>query len=301
MCSDDEISITVKDIQLYTLEFALALEHSRPWRSISLRPRVKIEQNPRIRRLIRTRQAHTARSLASATTLDVDLRTLHVELRTLAARSAMQSDELTTEQVLSWRNALWDGDGLDTSVGDEAVYTPFAAAVEAVFGDLEPAGYTRSADVSPLNSLRVGGRVYVQPTPESVFASLTFFRYAMTGPLWLASMTSPDPDVSVWRQVSFAVEPACTLMTVDVDWVGLGPPLHAMSLEVTSVIGWYVLVPIAEWGDMTLTPSYDGTRIPSPTAPPFSETKMVCADAVEAAAIVRPVESFIVTSRMLKD
>lgn len=60
----------------------------------------------------------------------------------------------------------------------------------------------------------------------------------MTGPLWLASMTSPPPEVRVWRQVSVALEPACTLITVEVFCVGLGPPLQTMSLEVTSVMGW---------------------------------------------------------------
>jgi hypothetical protein len=35
------------------------------------------------------------------------------------------------------------------------------------------------------------------PTPESVFASVTFFMYAMTGPLWLESMTSLGPEVKV--------------------------------------------------------------------------------------------------------
>jgi hypothetical protein len=33
------------------------------------------------------------------------------------------------------------------------------------------------------------------------------------------------------------VEPAWTLMTVEVFVVGLGPPLQTMSLEVTSVMG----------------------------------------------------------------
>lgn len=75
------------------------------------------------------------------------------------------------------------------------------------------------------------------PIPESVLASVTFFKYAMTGPLWLASITSPDPEVRVWRQVRVACEPACTVMTVLVLWVGLGPPLQAMSLEVTSWMG----------------------------------------------------------------
>lgn len=35
------------------------------------------------------------------------------------------------------------------------------------------------------------------------------------------------------------------------------------------------------------TPSYEGTRTPSPTAPSFTLTKMVCAEADEAAAARR--------------
>ena len=75
------------------------------------------------------------------------------------------------------------------------------------------------------------------PIPLSVFASETFFKYAMTGPLWLESMTSLGPDCSVWRQVRVAVEPAWTVMTVFVFAVGFGPPLQTMSLEATLVIG----------------------------------------------------------------
>lgn len=37
----------------------------------------------------------------------------------------------------------------------------------------------------------------VQPTPESVAAFETFFIYAITGPLWLASMTSLAVEVRV--------------------------------------------------------------------------------------------------------
>ena len=112
-------------------------------------------------------------------------------------------------------------------------------------------------------------------------------RENLPGPLWLASMTSFDPDVRVCRQVSLAVEPACTLMTVLVFWTApLGPPLQAMSLEVTSWMGcirfrkrnYCKVVPGGR------TPSYETTRTPSPTAPLFSDTKIVCAEAVEAAA-----------------
>lgn len=68
----------------------------------------------------------------------------------------------------------------------------------------------------------------------------------MTGPLWLASMTSLEPLVRVCLQVSFAVDPAATVILLLEGVVGLGPPLQAMSLLVTSVMG----------------PSYDGTRTP---------------------------------------
>jgi hypothetical protein len=64
----------------------------------------------------------------------------------------------------------------------------------------------------------------------------------MTGPLWLASITSFDPDVSVCRHVSFALDPACTLITVLVFCTApLGPPLQAMSLLDTSWIGCWAL------------------------------------------------------------
>lgn len=59
----------------------------------------------------------------------------------------------------------------------------------------------------------------------------------MTGPLWLASITSSAPDVRVWRHVSLACEPAATVMMALDGVVGLGPPLQAMLFDVTSVIG----------------------------------------------------------------
>jgi uncharacterized iron-regulated membrane protein len=51
-------------------------------------------------------------------------------------------------------------------------------------------------------------------------------------------MTSLGPEVRVWRQVRVAVEPAWRVMTVEVLAVGLGPPLHTMSLVDTSLMGW---------------------------------------------------------------
>ena len=53
----------------------LALEHSRSRCSVRLRASVKIEQDSRIGRTVRARQAHTRRCLASGTACDVDLRT----------------------------------------------------------------------------------------------------------------------------------------------------------------------------------------------------------------------------------
>ena len=49
------------------------------------------------------------------------------------------------------------------------------------------------------------------------------------------------------------------------------------------------------WRSKRFTPSYVGTRTPSPTAPPLTLRKMVCADVeVVAAARTSDVESFIV-------
>lgn len=56
--------------------------------------------------------------------------------------------------------------------------------------------------------------------------------------LWLASITSLEPLVKVCRQIAWTVDPAATLITLLVAVVGFGPPLQAISLEVTSVIGW---------------------------------------------------------------
>lgn len=83
------------------------------------------------------------------------------------------------------------------------------------------------------------------PMPESVKALSTLFKYAIAGPLWLASITSSAPDVRVCRHTAVTVEPAVTEMILSDGVVGFGPPLQARSLDVTSVIG----------------PSYVGSRI----------------------------------------
>jgi hypothetical protein len=50
-------------------------------------------------------------------------------------------------------------------------------------------------------------------------------------------MMSFVPEVRVCRQLSFAVEPACRVMMVEVLEVGFGPPLQTMSEVVTSLMG----------------------------------------------------------------
>jgi hypothetical protein len=55
---------------------ALALEHRRAGSSVGLGARVKVVQNPRVRRLVRAGQAHASRRLACGSALDVDLRAL---------------------------------------------------------------------------------------------------------------------------------------------------------------------------------------------------------------------------------
>ena len=50
-------------------------------------------------------------------------------------------------------------------------------------------------------------------------------------------MTSFGPLVKVCRQVSFAVEPAATVIFLSDGVVGFGPPLQAMGLLMTSLMG----------------------------------------------------------------
>ena len=77
--------------------------------------------------------------------------------------------------------------------------------------------------------------------------------YAKVGPLWLASITSPGPatsmsatyspiflleeslHVSVCLQMAVRLDPAVTWMILLDGVVGLGGPLHARLLELTSV------------------------------------------------------------------
>lgn len=110
-------------------------KHRRPRRRIRLLPGVQIIQNPRIRRLIRTRQTHTRRRLTCTPTRNVDLRTLHIELRAARRTRAVQRDQLAAEKVLAWGDAGRDCDGLDSAGGNEAVNAP-GCAVEGILGDL---------------------------------------------------------------------------------------------------------------------------------------------------------------------
>ena len=181
----------------------LALEHGRPRRSVRLLSTVQVVRNPRVGALVRARQTDSGRSLARTAGDDIDLGTLHVELRAGVAASRVQRDQLTTEQVLARSNASGDGDGLLALVGDQAVDAPFCP-IEGVLGDLNTLvsrTHGRVVDASALSRRTLN---HPLPMPESVFASVTFFMYAITGPLWLASMTSLGPEVSVWRHVRVA-------------------------------------------------------------------------------------------------
>lgn len=85
------------------------------------------------------------------------------------------------------------------------------------------------------------------------------------GPLCEMSMTSAGPEpvvLSMYRQTAVTVDPAWTVITLEVGVVGFGGPLQAIELEVTSSIG----------------PLYEGTRTPLPTpwfTPPTSREEKI--------------------------
>lgn len=71
-----------------------------------------------------------------ATTGNVDLSALHVELSAWVVSSGVESDELNTEEVVAWGNASWDLE-LVSTVCDELVNGP-SAAIVTLLVDLEP-------------------------------------------------------------------------------------------------------------------------------------------------------------------
>src|SRR5690606_12248411 len=73
-----------------------------------------------------------------STTGDTDLGALHVELSTWVVASSVKGNQFTTEEVVSWRNAGWDGDGDLALVGNQLVNSPLASGV-TILVDLEPA------------------------------------------------------------------------------------------------------------------------------------------------------------------
>lgn len=148
----------------------LALEHARARGSVCLLSAVEVVCDSRVRSLVCARKADCGRRLARAAGDDVDLGALHVELGAGVAARRVQRNQLSTEQVLAGRNAGRNRDGLLALVGDQAVDTPFGA-VERVFGDLvQSVLFIMAYELTLLLTLN-----HPLPTPESVFASETFF------------------------------------------------------------------------------------------------------------------------------
>jgi len=81
----------------------------------------------------------------------------------------MQSDDFSTEEILSWGNTSGHSEVLPSTSLDHAVNTPFAGAVETVFSDLEPfeairLGGSGVIDLSPKNSRVSTCLIQVTPT-----------------------------------------------------------------------------------------------------------------------------------------
>ena len=87
---------------------------------------------------VSTREADSRRRLAAGAAHDIDLRALHVELRTGVVAGTVQGNHLGAEKVLAGGDARGDGDGVLALAVDDLLGTP-DAVVEAVLLDLEPA------------------------------------------------------------------------------------------------------------------------------------------------------------------
>lgn len=151
----------------------------------------------------------------------------------------MERNHLSPKQVLSWSNTGRDGDCVDTTVANDLGCTPVTSIVTILL-DLEPTGRYVSARLMKTfagDHLILDSTHHPLPTPVSVKALSTFFRYANVGPLWDASITSSAPEVNVCLQIAFTVDPAWTVIILLAEAGSLGGPLQARLFEVTSWIG----------------------------------------------------------------
>ena len=107
--------------------------------------------------LICTWEADGGGSLGCSAAADVDLGTLHVQLRALAASRGMESNQLTAEQVLAVLDARRDSDGLNATVGNQLVHSPeLGGGIIAFRRDLEPAATDTAISLRICNLLHVG-------------------------------------------------------------------------------------------------------------------------------------------------
>lgn len=148
----------------------------------------------------------------------------------------MERNHLGPQQVLAWGNAGRDGNCVYATVANDLGCAPVTSIVTVLL-DLEPIRCYLSVRLICswwLSSLLVVSAHHPLPTPVSVKALSTFFRYANVGPLWDASITSSAPEVKVCLQMAFTVDPAVTVMMLLADVGSLGGPLQARLEEVTS-------------------------------------------------------------------
>lgn len=164
---------------------------------------------------------------------------LHVKLGATRRSRSMERNHLGPQQVLAWGNAGRDGNCVYAGVVNNLRCAPVAPVVTVLL-DLEPT--RRYVSARPIcswrfSSLLIDNTHHPLPTPVSVKALSTFFRYANVGPLWDASITSLGPESKVCLQMAFTVDPACTVMMLLADFGSLGGPLQVRLVEVTSWMG----------------------------------------------------------------
>ena len=113
-------------------------EWSRPWNHVARRYRpVQLKLDTRIRPLVGAWKADRRRR-STASTRNIDLCTLHVQLRTRIAGRSMQRDDLRTEQIIPILDALGQRELDFPFVVVQACYSPGAVRIQSVFPDLEP-------------------------------------------------------------------------------------------------------------------------------------------------------------------
>lgn len=187
-----------------------------------------------------------------ATADDVDLGAGHVELSSQPRASAVESDQFSSEEIVSWWDTAWDGEVDESLVGVELVDSPGVGGdVETIFVDLEPFKASDSAAESVVDLSKVDHDWSLVGGVDGIGKIIWIWAVTAVMPFHGQLGTRWDSDNVGWWWGSHGVD-----ATVADDVVG--QDIVDGTVVTANIVSHFVKFIRITTGDST----YDGTRIP---------------------------------------